>query len=216
MQAFGRKGRLEDERMLKGRGRYTSDWQLPGQAHAVFVRADRAHAEILGIDASAALALPGVVAVLTGEDMAAAGLKPLPAAAPMKGRGGEDQRATPRPALAVGRVRCVGEPVALVVAESAAAAQDAAEALAIEYRDLPAVVDAREALKPGAPQLHDSVPGNLVLDFAGGDEAATRAAFSPAMRPSSTASCREASIPRSPTRWSPSSAPPRPRRRSRS
>ena len=74
MQAFGRKGRLEDERMLKGRGRYTSDWQLPGQAYGHFVRSDRAHAEILGIDASAALALPGVVAVLTGADMAAAGL----------------------------------------------------------------------------------------------------------------------------------------------
>jgi len=177
MQAFGRKGRLEDERMLKGRGRYTSDWQLPGQAYGHFVRSDRAHAEILGIDASAALALPGVVAVLTGADMAAAGLKPLPAAAPMKGRGGEEQRATPRPALAVGRVRCVGEAVALVVAESAAAAQDAAEAVSVDYGDLPAVVDAREALKPGAPQLHEGVPGNLVLDFAGGDEAATRAAF---------------------------------------
>jgi carbon-monoxide dehydrogenase large subunit len=177
MQAFGRKGRLEDERMLKGLGRYTSDWQLPRQAYGHFVRSDRAHAEILGIDASAALALPGVVAVLTGADMAAAGLKPLPAAAPMKGRGGEEQRATPRPALAVGRVRCVGEAVALVVAESAAAAQDAAEAVSVDYGDLPAVVDAREALQPGAPQLHEGVPGNLVLDFAGGDEAATRAAF---------------------------------------
>jgi carbon-monoxide dehydrogenase large subunit len=177
MQAFGRKGRLEDERMLKGLGRYTSDWQLPRQAYGHFVRSDRAHAEILGIDASAALALPGVVAVLTGADMAAAGLKPLPAAAPMKGRGGEEQRATPRPALAVGRVRCVGEAVALVVAESAAAAQDAAEAVSVDYGDLPAVVEAREALQPGAPQLHEGVPGNLVLDFAGGDEAATRAAF---------------------------------------
>ncbi|HEX6321335.1 MAG TPA: xanthine dehydrogenase family protein molybdopterin-binding subunit [Burkholderiales bacterium] len=163
--------------MLKGLGRYTSDWQLPRQAYGHFVRSDRAHAEILGIDASAALALPGVVAVLTGADMAAAGLKPLPAAAPMKGRGGEEQRATPRPALAAGRVRCVGEAVALVVAESAAAAQDAAEAVSVDYGDLPAVVDAREALKPGAPQLHEGVPGNLVLDFAGGDEAATRAAF---------------------------------------
>jgi carbon-monoxide dehydrogenase large subunit len=177
MQAFGRKGRLEDERMLKGRGRYTSDWQLAGQAHGHFVRSDRAHAEILGVDAAAALALPGVIAVFTGQDMAAAGLKPLPAAAPMKGRAGEEQRSTPRPALAQGRVRCVGEAVALVVAESAAAAQDAAEAVSIEYRDLPVVVDAREALKPGAPQLHESVPGNLVLDFAGGDEGATRAAF---------------------------------------
>jgi carbon-monoxide dehydrogenase large subunit len=182
MQAFGRKGRLEDERMLKGQGRYVADWQLPGQLYGFFVRSDRAHAEIGAIDAAPALALPGVVAVLTGEDMAAAGLKPLPAAAPMKGRNGEEQRATPRPALAQGRVRCVGEPVALVVARSASAAQDAAEALDIEYRDLPAVVDAREALRPGAPQVHESVPGNLVLDFAGGDEAATRAAFERATR----------------------------------
>ena len=163
--------------MLRGRGRYTSDWQLSSQAYGHFVRSDRAHAEIVAIDAAAALQLPGVIAVLTGEDMEAAGLKPLPAAAPMKGRGGEDQRATPRPALARQRVRCIGEAVALVVAESAAAAQDAAEAVAVEYRDLPAVVDARDALEPGAPQLHDTVPGNLVLDFAGGDEAATHAAF---------------------------------------
>jgi carbon-monoxide dehydrogenase large subunit len=176
-QAFGHKGRLEDERMLKGRGRYTSDWQLSAQAYGHFLRSDRAHAEIVAIDAAAALELPGVIAVLTGEDMEAAGLKPLPAAAPVKGRGGEDQRATPRPALARQRVRCIGEAVALVVAESAAAAQDAAEAVAVEYRDLPAVVDARDALEPGAPQLHDTVPGNLVLDFAGGDEAATHAAF---------------------------------------
>ena len=177
MQAFGRKGRLEDERMLKGAGRYTADWQLPGQAYGHFVRSDRAHAAIAAIDATAALAMPGVIAVLTADDIAAAGLRPLPAAAPMKGRNGEEQRATPRPALAQERVRCVGEAVALVVAQNAAAAQDAAEAVSIEYRDLPAVVDAREALRPGAPQLHESVPGNLVLDFAGGDESATRAAF---------------------------------------
>jgi carbon-monoxide dehydrogenase large subunit len=182
MQAFGHKGRLEDERMLKGRGRYVSDWQIPGQAYGFFVRSDRAHAEIASIDASSAIAMPGVIAVLTGDDIAGAGLKPMPAAAPMKGRGGMEQRTPPRPALAQGRVRYVGEPVALVVAESAAAAQDAAESVAIDYRDLPAVTDAQAALAPGAPQLHASVQGNLVLDFVGGDEAATDAAFKRAAR----------------------------------
>ena len=145
MQAFGHKGRLEDARMLTGQGRYVSDWQLPGQAHGCFVRSDRAHAEIVSIDKEQAMQMPGVIAVLTGEDVAAAGLKPLPAAAPMKGRGGADQLATYRPALAQKRVRYVGDPVALVVAETAAQAQDAAEAVAVEYRELPAVIDARAA-----------------------------------------------------------------------
>jgi len=182
MQAFGRKGRLEDERMLTGRGRYVSDWRIDGQAYGHFVRSDRAHAEIAALDTSAALAMPGVIAVLTGDDVTAAGLNPMPAAAPMKGRGGAEQRPTPRPVLAQGRVRHVGEPLALVVAERAELAQDAAEAVSVEYRDLPAVVDARDALAAGAPQLHETVPGNLVLDFAGGDEAATRAAFERAAR----------------------------------
>jgi carbon-monoxide dehydrogenase large subunit len=182
MQKFGHKGRLEDERMLKGTGRYVSDWNLPGQAYAHFLRSDRPHAEIVSIDASAALALPGVVAVLTGEDVAQAGLKPMPAAAPMKGRGGAEQLLPPRPALAQGRVRYVGEPVAMVVAESAVLAQDAAEAVVVEYRELPVVVDALAALAPGAPQLHENIPGNLVLDFAGGDETAVQAAFARASR----------------------------------
>ncbi len=182
MQKFGHKGRLEDERMLKGSGRYVSDWNLPGQAYGHFLRSDRPHAEIVSLDASAALAMPGVVAVLTGADVAEAGHKPMPAAAPMKGRGGADQLVPPRYSLSGGRVRYVGEPVALVVAESAAQAQDAVESVAVEYRELPAVVTAREALASGAPQLHDAVPGNLVLDFVGGDEAATDAAFARAAK----------------------------------
>jgi carbon-monoxide dehydrogenase large subunit len=176
------KGRLEDDRMLTGRGRYVSDWNLPGQAYGHFVRSDRAHAEIVSIEKEQAMQTPGVIAVLTGADIAAAGCRPMPAAAPMKGRGGTEQLVTPRPALAQQRVRYVGEPLALVVAESAALAQDAAEAIIIEYRDLPAVVDARAAVSPGAPQLHSGIPGNVVLDFAGGDEAATEAAFKRAAR----------------------------------
>ena len=182
MEKFGYQGRLEDERMLKGAGRYVSDWTLPGQAWGVFLRSDRPHAEIGAIDASAAKAMPGVIAVLTGEDVAAAGQKPMPAAAPMKGRGGADQKATPRYSLARGKVRYVGEPVALVVAETAAEAQDAAEAISVDYRELPAVVTAADALASGAPQLHDEVPGNLVLDYSGGDEEATTAAFAQAAR----------------------------------
>jgi carbon-monoxide dehydrogenase large subunit len=178
----GHKGRLEDERMLTGRGRYVSDWNLPGQAHGHFLRSDRPHARIRSIDASAALAMPGVVAVLTGADVLAAGQKPMPAAAPMKGRGGTDQIVPPRYALTPERVRYVGEPVALVVAESAAAAQDAAEAVVVDYEELPAVVSAAQALAPGAPQLHESAPGNVVLDFVGGDEAAANAAFARAAR----------------------------------
>jgi carbon-monoxide dehydrogenase large subunit len=182
MESFGHQGRLEDERMLKGAGRYVSDWNLPGQARGHFLRSDRPHAKIVSIDAGAAAKMPGVIAVLTGADVAAAGHKPMPAAAPMKGRGGAEQKATPRYSLARDRVRYVGEPVALVVAESAAQAQDAAEAIAIEYEELPAVVTAEEALAAGAPQLHDEVPGNLVLDFVGGDEAAANAALAKAAR----------------------------------
>ena len=168
--------------MLTGRGRYVADWSLPGQAWGHFLRSDRPHADIASIDAAAALAMPGVIAVLTGEDVAAAGQKPMPAAAPMKGRNGTEQKATPRYSLARGRVRYAGEPVALIVAESAAQAQDAAEAVTVEYRERPAVVTAREALAAGAPQLHAEAPGNLVLDFTGGDEKATDAAFAKAAR----------------------------------
>jgi carbon-monoxide dehydrogenase large subunit len=177
MQSFGHKGRLEDARMLTGRGRYVSDWNLPGQAYGSFMRSDRPHARIASIDTSAALALPGVIAVLTGEDVSAAQYKSLPAFAPMKGRDGADLIIPHRPTLAIGRVRYVGEPIALVVAETAVQAQDAAEAVYVEYDELPAVFDAKDALAAGAPLVHDEVPGNRALDFVGGDEAATEAAF---------------------------------------
>ena len=174
------KGRLEDDRMLTGRGRYVSDWNLPGQAHAHFVRSDRAHAEIVSIDKEAAAASPGVLAVFTGEDLKA--LKSLPAALPAKGRGGSELVNPGRPALAQGRVRFAGDAVALVVAESAVAAQDAAELVSVEYRELPAVITAGEAVAPGAPLVHQTVPGNIVLDFESGDEALTQKAFKNAAR----------------------------------
>jgi len=165
--------------MLTGRGRYVSDWNLPGQAYAHFLRSDRAHAEIVSIDTEEALRAPGVIAVFTGADL---DLKSLPAALPAKGRGGTELINPGRPALAKGRVRFTGDAVVLIVAESAAAAQDAAELVAIEYRDLPAVVSAIDALAPGAPLVHDSVPGNIVLDYESGDEARTKAAFERAAR----------------------------------
>src|SRR4051812_37953205 len=176
------KGRLEDDRMLAGRGRYVSDWNLPGQAYGHFVRSDRPHAKILSIDVSAALAMPGAIAVITGKELIDAGLKPIPAAAPFKWKDGSDQRSAQRLSLAHEVVRHVGEPVALVVAETAAQAQDAAEALAIDYEELPAVVSAADAMAPGAPQLHPGAPRNLVLDFEGGDQAATDAAFAKAAK----------------------------------
>ena len=174
------KGRLEDQRMLTGRGRYVSDWNLPGQAYAHFLRSDRAHAEIVSIDKDAAAASPGVLAVFTGEDLKA--LKSLPAALPVKGRGGAELINPGRPALAQGRVRFAGDAVALVVAEHALAAQDAAELVSVEYRELPAVITAEEAVAAGAPLVHQSVPGNIVLDFESGDEALTEKAFKNAAR----------------------------------
>ncbi|MFN0164465.1 MAG: xanthine dehydrogenase family protein molybdopterin-binding subunit [Burkholderiales bacterium] len=176
------RGRLEDGRMITGRGRYVSDWNFANQAYGYFLRSDRPHADIAAIDTAAALAMPGVIAVFTGADVQAAGQGPMPAAAPMKNRDGSDQRTSPRFSLTADRVRHVGEPVALVVAATAAQAQDAADALQIDYRELPAVVDARAALAAGAPQLHATTPGNLVLDFEGGDEAATQAAFARAAK----------------------------------
>ena len=176
------KGRLEDYRMLTGRGRYVSDWNLPGQARGHFLRSDRAHARIVSIDAASALAMPGVIAVIAGQELVDAGLKPIPAAAPFKWKDGSAQRLAQRPSLAHQFVRHIGEPVALVVAETAAQAQDAAEAVIVEYEDLAAVTTAQEALAQEAPQLHPGAPGNLILDFVGGDEAATNAAFAKAAK----------------------------------
>src|SRR5205085_5210342 len=175
------KGRLEDDRMLTGRGKYVSDWNLAGQAYGHFIRSDRAHADIVSLDATAALAQPGVLAVFTGEDIKGA-LKSLPCALPVRGRGGMELIHPGRPALSQGRVRFTGEPVALVVAESAAAATDAAELINVEYRDRPAVVGAAEALQSGAPLVHDGVAGNMVLDYESGDDAGSKAAFAKAAR----------------------------------
>jgi len=176
------KGRLEDDRMLTGRGRYVSDWNLPGQAYGHFLRSDRAHAKIVAIDKEEALKSRGVIAVITGGELVQAGLKPIPAAAPFKWKDGSEQRLAQRLSLAHEVVRHVGDDQRHRLAETAAQAQDAAEALAVDFEDLPAVTTAEQAMAPGAPQLHPGAPGNLVLDFVGGDEAATNAAFAKAAK----------------------------------
>ncbi|HYU69485.1 MAG TPA: molybdopterin cofactor-binding domain-containing protein, partial [Burkholderiales bacterium] len=169
--------RREDARLLTGGGRYTADWNLPGQLHAFFLRSDRAHADVVSIDAKAALAQPGVHAVLSGADYAASGWKSLPGGVGYEGVGGQKQKKPFWPALAQKKVHYVGQPVALVVAESAALAQDAAEEIAVEYRDLPAVMAFEGATRPGAPRLHEDIPGNLAFEYETGDAATVEAAF---------------------------------------
>jgi len=171
------KGRREDARLVTGQGRYSADWSLPGQLHACFLRSDRAHAEIVSLDVKRALAAPGVIAVLTGRDTTQAGFKTAPAMVKWPGRGGMAIKVPHRDVLANGRVRFVGQEVALVVAETALTAQDAVEAIEVEYRDLPAVVVAEAALAGGAPQLYADIPGNVAFDFEFGDEAKASEAF---------------------------------------
>jgi carbon-monoxide dehydrogenase large subunit len=168
-------GRREDPRLLKGEGRYTADWNFPNQLYGAFLRSDRAHARIASISTEAARAMPGVVAVFTGPDVAY--LKTTPPQVKYPGRGGVHLKVPERPLLARDRVRYVGEEVAFVVAGSAAQAQDAAEAIAIDYEDLPVVVDGAAALQEGAALLHETVSGNLAFDYEYGDEAGCAAAF---------------------------------------
>ncbi|HEX7054590.1 MAG TPA: xanthine dehydrogenase family protein molybdopterin-binding subunit [Burkholderiales bacterium] len=163
-------GRREDDRLLKGEGRYSADWHFPGELYGAFLRSDRAHAELLSLDAEAARRHPGVVAVFTGEDLQHFGTPPPQVK--VAGRGGVPIKVPRRPVLALDRVRYVGQEIALVVAASPAAAQDALELIEVDYRELPAVVDAAAATAADAPQLHDSVPGNVAFDYEYGSEAA--------------------------------------------
>ena len=170
------KGRREDARFVTGQGRYTNDWNLPGQAHACFRRADRAHAAIKGIDTSAARAVPGVLLVLTGADVADAGFRTTQPTSP-PARDGQKILVPERPVLAGERVRFVGEEIALVIAETAAAARDAADLIEIDYDDLPVVIGVERALEPDAGVIHDNIPGNVCFDFDYGDAAKTAALF---------------------------------------
>ncbi|HYL90922.1 MAG TPA: xanthine dehydrogenase family protein molybdopterin-binding subunit [Burkholderiales bacterium] len=168
-------GRREDPRLLKGEGRYTADWNFPGQLYCAFLRSDRAHARIARINIAAARGMPGVAAVYTGEDLKH--FKTAPPQVKYPGRGGVHLKVPERPTLARDRVRYVGEEVALVVATAVTTAQDAVEAIEIDYEELPVVVDGAQALKEGAPVLHESVPGNLAFDYDYGNEAAAQEAL---------------------------------------
>ena len=171
------RGRREDQRLVTGQGRYTADWNMSGQLHAAFRRADHAHATIRSIDTSAAKGAPGVVAVFTGADLKDVGFKTLVPMAHFPGRGGMHVIVPERPILARDRVRFVGEEVAVVLAETRAAAVDAADLIEIEYQDLPPVIGFDVALAQGAPRLYDNIPGNVCFDFEYGDEAKTDAAL---------------------------------------
>ncbi len=174
--------RVEDRRFLTGEGRYLDDIAFDGQLHARILRSPYAHAEIRSIDTAAAVAVPGVVAVLTGAEVAADGLGDIPPGALVTNRDGSSNYVPSRPALARERVRFVGEPVALVLAESVAAARDAVEQIVVDYDDLPAVVATDEALSADAVQIYTEAPNNLCLDWEKGDQAATEAAFASADR----------------------------------
>jgi carbon-monoxide dehydrogenase large subunit len=170
--------RTEDPTLVRGEGRYTDDINVPGQLYAMMVRSSVAHGVIKDIDTSAAKTMPGVLAVYTAADLAGyGGLKcPLP----LKNQDGTSLRFTPRPALAGDKVRFVGDPVACVIAATIAQAKDAAEAVVPDIEPLPAVVSAREAAKPGAPQVWNDVPGNIALDYHYGDKQKVAEAFAKA------------------------------------
>ena len=173
--------RLEDRRFLTGRGQYVSDRAVPGALHCRFVRSDHAHADLLEIETEAALALPGVAAVLTGADMAEDGIGSMPCLWKIPTKDGTPMAEPPRWALARGRVRHVGEPVAAVLAESQAAADDAAELVGVRYAPLPAVVGSRAGV--GAETvLHGEAPGNVCYVWGRGDEAAVARAMEGAAR----------------------------------
>jgi len=186
--------RREDRRFLLGKGRYTDDIQLPEQSWAVFVRSPHAHAALRSIDASRALAAPGVLAVLTGDDVAADGLGGIPCGWQIKNKDGSNMVEPPHPALAQGKVRHAGDPVAMVVAETRAQAKAAAQLVDVDYQPLPAVAHLREAAashplqtssgthQPAVPLVWDEAPGNVCFDWHLGDAAATDAAFAAADR----------------------------------
>jgi len=175
-------GRREDDRLITGRGHYTADRNLPDQAHAAFLRADRAHARLVAVKTERALAAPGVLAVYTGADALRCGYFAQPAGFKLPGIDGQPIKVPKRYALPADRVRFVGEAVAMVVAQTAALAQDALELIEVEYEDLPVVVDPDLALGKGAVRVHDEIADNLCFEFAFGDPAAVGAAFDKADR----------------------------------
>src|SRR5271165_2945791 len=174
--------RKEDARFLSGHGNYTDDINRPGQLHAFIRRSDRPHAKISSIDTAAAAKAPGVAAVYTGADMAADNIGGLPCGWQIHNKDGTPMAEPPHPVIAVGKVRHVGDPVVVVVAETKQAAKDAAELVVIDYQDLPGVASLRDAIAPGAALVHDDVPGNICYDWHIGDKAVVDAAFAGAAK----------------------------------
>jgi carbon-monoxide dehydrogenase large subunit len=170
--------RTEDPVLLRGEGRYTDDLNEPGQAYAWMVRSPHAHGVLRGIDVERAKGMPGVLAVYTGKDLEKYG--PHKCALDFKNRDGSPMKKPVRRSLPTDKVRFVGDPVACVVAQSAVQAKDAAEAVELDIEPLPAVAVASAAARPGAPQLYDDVPGNVVVDFHFGEAEAVAAAFAKA------------------------------------
>jgi len=172
--------RKEDFRFITGNGHYTDDYAKPGQTVAIFVRSPHAHAAIKSIDIKPALAIPGVLAVLTGADLAGDGVKGLICGWMIYSKDGTPMKAGNHPALAIDRVRHVGDQLAVVIGETAGAASAGAEAVVVDYEALPAVLEATDALLAGAPKIHDEAPGNLIYDWQLGDEKKTQVAFAAA------------------------------------
>ncbi|MHB0772334.1 xanthine dehydrogenase family protein molybdopterin-binding subunit [Bradyrhizobium sp. 5.13L] len=172
--------RKEDKRFITGKGRYVDDIKLTGMTHAYFIRSPHAHAKVKGIDSSAAMKMPGVVAVLTGKQLVDDKVGNLICGWAITSKDGSPMKMGAWPAMAPETVRFVGQAVAVVIAESKNLARDAAEAVVVDYEELPAVADMQAAIKPGAPQLHPEAPGNQVYDWVIGDEGATDAAFAKA------------------------------------
>ncbi|MDP2374753.1 xanthine dehydrogenase family protein molybdopterin-binding subunit [Reyranella sp.] len=172
--------RREDRRFLTGAGRYTDDTAPDGALAVLFVRSPHAHARIAGIDKEAGLASPGVAAIYTAQDTAADKLGHLPAISEIKDEAGNRHREPPHLPMPIGKVRHVGDIVAMIVANTLDQARDAADMLVVEYEELPAVVTAAQALRAGAALVHDDVPGNLMCRWGKGDAAATEAAFAKA------------------------------------
>jgi carbon-monoxide dehydrogenase large subunit len=170
--------RKEDPQLLRGHGRYSDDVSLPGQAHLVMVRSTVAHGTIRGIDMEAARKMPGVLGVYSSAELKGYGT--LKCVVGLTNRDGSPLRKPRREALAVGKVRYVGDPVACVVAETVAQAKDAAEAVTVDIEPLPVITSAEAGAREGAPLIYDDVPGNVALDFHFGDTAAVDAAFAKA------------------------------------
>ncbi len=172
--------RKEDKRFITGRGRYVDDIKVLGMTHAHFIRSPHAHAKVVSIDATAAKNMPGVVDVLTGQQLVDDKIGNLICGWAVSSKDGTPMKMGAWPAMAPETVRFVGQAVAVVIAETKNLAKDAAEAVVVTYEELPAIPDIKAAIASGAAQLHPEAPGNVVYDWAIGDEAATKDAFSKA------------------------------------